>query len=956
MSVEREHARSREFPSAPLVWSIVFVYSLLMALAFQKLFVPLMPGLHAGHGLLQNDAIYFHEVAVAMAERISAGGWSELWTSYPGGDTANVKLLATLYVILGPDPIWFIPFGAALHALAATTLYLLGGIAWPGAAGRLGGLIAAILFAVFPSSLQWYAQNHKDVFAIAGTLLIVYAWLQPLAATKLMRIGGAVRIALIATLGAALIVSVRAYLLQLILVGMLAGVFVFVAGTILRGRRTRPKSGALLSILPIGIVLLSILIAPHNADVERITSQDNVATAGKPVWTWNRSDALPEGIDKLLMQISAIRAHFAGAGQLAGSLVDGSRLPSDAMSALAYAPRALAIGLFAPFPNTWKERPSIVRLIGASETLVWYLLAPGVALFAIYRPSRLLFAGLAFAATVLAIMSFGQPVVGTLYRLRFGVWMFVALIAAIGWSHVLLTVLKASESRQEPSRMAGIGTTTFSDPGGITGIAASGAIVTMIWLLTVLGFLFRDLILVNAQGLGGEIGAVFSAFMIPMFFFTFMSAPLAEAMTRHFLELSETEKRRLVQTLLGYATVALVTVGIIIFIWADACISVVISNADAAMVKRSATMLRWCTPFLMFSAWTVIGGVVLNVNHRARDVALAQLTVPVIAVTTILLFEHELGVYSAILGMLIGMAVNTAIVAYCSRSLGLPLVPSLARRAEPVRKVLANFLPLAIAALFTGASVPLNYSFAGTVNIEALSSWALANKFVQVVTTTAGFAIGAVVLPHLGRLVVQRRVTQLENDTYFLLVAGSWIAGVCALIVHVLSEPLVVTLIAGDKVTYSQAQELSSVLRIGSLQLPFVVSAALSLRLAAVSGSSWRVVIATALGFATNLLGDSLLTPAMGVLGIAMASTAGAGVSATTMLLCTRSRSQLSLIAIFVLIGTWGVFVALSVAFNVGSASVTVIALMALGLLSWMQWVSISRRGGKIGSTRLEES
>ena len=36
--------------------------------------------------------------------------------------------------------------------------------------GKLGGLIGAILFLSFPSSLLWYGQNHKDAFFIFSIL------------------------------------------------------------------------------------------------------------------------------------------------------------------------------------------------------------------------------------------------------------------------------------------------------------------------------------------------------------------------------------------------------------------------------------------------------------------------------------------------------------------------------------------------------------------------------------------------------------------------------------------------------------------------------------------------------------------------------------------------------------------------------------------------------------------
>ncbi len=163
--------RAISFPSPLFVWGIAFIYTVVLALTLQKLMLPLMPSLHAEHGLLQADAMHFHAVAVQLAERIRTIGWSE-WKLFSGnGATGNVGLLAALYTLLGPNPAWFIPFSSAAYATGATVLYLLGPLLWPGRVGRVGGLVAATLFVAFPSALLLYGQNYKDALSKATSLV-----------------------------------------------------------------------------------------------------------------------------------------------------------------------------------------------------------------------------------------------------------------------------------------------------------------------------------------------------------------------------------------------------------------------------------------------------------------------------------------------------------------------------------------------------------------------------------------------------------------------------------------------------------------------------------------------------------------------------------------------------------------------------------------------------------------
>src|SRR5690606_36928181 len=129
-----------------------FVYSLVIGLILQKLVLPMMPDMHAGHGLMKDDAIYFHDTAVSLAERVRALGWSE-WKLMPSGAaTGNVGLLAAVYVLLGPEPAFFLPLTSAFHSLGAILIVLIALRLLPTKGGLYAGIVAGFLFLVFPSA------------------------------------------------------------------------------------------------------------------------------------------------------------------------------------------------------------------------------------------------------------------------------------------------------------------------------------------------------------------------------------------------------------------------------------------------------------------------------------------------------------------------------------------------------------------------------------------------------------------------------------------------------------------------------------------------------------------------------------------------------------------------------------------------------------------------------------
>ncbi len=932
------------FPRPLALWAMAFGYALLAALLFQKLILPSLPSLHGAHGLLKNDALFFHDTAVDLARQIHASGWAVLELFSFSGLSGNVKLLAAVYALFGVDPAWFLPITCALHALAAVLLYRLGALLWPGRTGQLGGLIAASLFTLSPTSLQWYGQNHKDAFAIAGTLLVVHAWIRGLVPDWGDRKAMLVNV-LLASVGAVLVLFVRSYLLQILLGAMVAGTLLaWAAGLALKRRNPEEAMSIPRALLPVVVVAAFVAATPRHQVMELVLAVDDIYTTSHAHWEWQATDSLPVPVDQALRKLSTTRAHFASSGQSAGSIVDGDRLPDDAFEALTFLPRALAIGLFAPFPDTWVERPTVVRLIGAFETLVWYVVAPGILLFAFRRPTVKLFACLGFAAVALTIMGYAEPVVGTLYRLRFGIWVLLLLAGAVGWAHAALRLLDRVDQPRRNSASPAEGAGEAGTRGGMTGLASDGGIVLLLWGFSLVGFLIRDLVLVGTQGLDAQLGAFFAAAMVPMFFFAFLSAPMADALTGPFLGADQATRRRMIRASLGWSALVFLLIGAALYVWAEPVMAVVLSGADASTLRESARMLRWSIPFLACSGWTVIGAAVLNAGRRSRVVAVAQLCVPIVAVAAFLVLGDSLGVMAVVYGMLAGMAINTAIVSLAAARAGYPLLPSLEVGDLPLRDVLGRYAALGAAALFAAGTVPLNFAFAGMLGADAVPAWAFASKLVQVFTTTVGFAIGAVVLPHLGSLVAARSRAQLRDDTVFLLVIGAWVSALCALAVDALAEPVAVALLAGDRISAAQASQLAEILRIGALQLPFVVSGAVLAKVAAVAGGSWRATMAAAVGFAVNLGANLMLVPILGVEGVAFASTAGAGMASVTMLLLARRRADLAFRDVVLVCGLWAGVAILGAAVTARSLAIALVSVVVLATVARMQWVGFAGR------------
>lgn len=939
-------------PSLWVLWAFAFAYAFVIALVLQKLVLPIMPQLHAGHGLMNNDAIVFHDMAVAMAERIHAVGWSE-WRLFPApGITANVGILAAIYALLGPDPAWFVPLNAAFHALGAVLILRLGSLFLPGMRGLLAGLLAALLFLVFPSALVWYGQNHKDAFLIAGYLLALFAFARALNRDTLRQTAS--DMALMA-LGLALAAIMRAHM---VIVYALAFACAWLGLGVWRLIRPTPENSSAVRNAAVMVVVAAIAawLAPVKNELS-ILSLENSAVLSTPTfnWRWENSASVPAVIDRTLLKVSFIRAHFITSGKAvgAGSIVDGDVVPNNALAMAAYLPRALFVGLFAPFPDTWPDRPTLPRVIGAIETLVFYLMASGALILVFRQPSISLFACLVVSAVVLTVLSYTSPNVGTLHRIRYGPLFVFMLAGAGGWAWLFgkgVSMLgpfaqSCTDSGQDNPQ---VGIVSEANPSGVfansSGKSAlgAGAMVTLISVVGYLGLLIRDLLLINRSGFGASLDSFYLAMMVPMLFVNILALPLGDALTTAIHRMKD---RASIQSLLGavsgWTLILFGVLGLILFFGADPIFRTFVVSGE---IGEAVMLLPIALLLFVFSGVVVTGNSLANSLGRPALAAAAQLVVPLATVGAILFAREDELIKSATVGMVVGQFANLAILYLIANRHGYRLLPGTFGVLGQMKDMLENYIWLIVAALLTSVIVPVNFWFAGQLGAGAVSTWAIGSKLVQMATGLSVALMTAVLVPYLSKLIVVGMKSRVRNDVYVSLIAGGWGGALAALVIFGFAEPMVVAALpAGDEMRIIQ---LAGVVKLGALQLPFVISSLLLIKLAAVSEESVKAVAATFVGLVVNVALNYAWMPVWGLLGLAASWVVSGLLTTLVIMVTTRAQSHLGFAESFGIVAIWFVLAAGALAIHVKSPAVALGAMIVFVMVLWGQWMifGIGRR------------
>jgi hypothetical protein len=433
-----------------------FCYTALVALSIQWWLLPhVMPHLHAGHGLLVGgDWLEFHRVATGLAQKIAQEGWG-VWQLRPLGH-APAGVAAIFYTIFIPEPWVLVPLNAALHASATV---LLACIVRSVTNSIPVSILAALPFLFYPSASAWYAQIHKDGFFIAGFYAYIYGWVLLLrmetwkvrrrvvislfwivAGTLLIGLMRDYGVQLAAVLGLLFAIVVAFRMLKDTTLGWvtwrrtLTAVFVFLAPFVLAGLSSNHyKAGA-------PRIAQNPGHPKHNAEQKQITALAS---------TWRRTAGIPHKVDEYLYALSALRHGHVINYPDARSTVDTEVRFDSAEDFLPYLPRAMQIGLLAPFPAQWFsagniEAGTVMRRISALEMTGVYaallFLPYGLWRWRRQVESWLMAAGCVFLVTLYAYVI---PNVGTLYRMRYG---FLMAVVALGVAAVI-TLIKQAPNR-----------------------------------------------------------------------------------------------------------------------------------------------------------------------------------------------------------------------------------------------------------------------------------------------------------------------------------------------------------------------------------------------------------------------------------------------------------------------------------------------------------------------------
>ncbi|HXD33652.1 MAG TPA: hypothetical protein VN643_21190 [Pyrinomonadaceae bacterium] len=393
-----------------------------------------------GLGKFALDSGQYFRHATTLAGQLRSDGMAAWWAdSFP----LHIKLYSLSIAALGPllgsnilavEPLNLIGFLAVLIVVCMLGTELF---------ERRVGLAAAVVVAIWPTFLLHSTQVLKDQFFISGFLGLILICARLLIRSLDWRSGllhGLIGGALLALLW-----IIKADFWEFLLLVLV------VAFALLAVRFLRERTVSAGNVVAAFFLIVTLFGAPQLLGKYRKPNPHPLiivsGTGANQVITINRAPGTPEpvqppsrtsrGLSRLREKLAWARYLYANYPGTTSAIDSEVRLESWGQ-VVAYVPRALEIGLFAPFPETWLGTGAKVgrggRILSGLEMMVMYVayVLVGVALWR--RRSQLpLWLLLTVSVGSVLALSLVTANLGALYRLRYPFWMLLIVLGTGGW-------------------------------------------------------------------------------------------------------------------------------------------------------------------------------------------------------------------------------------------------------------------------------------------------------------------------------------------------------------------------------------------------------------------------------------------------------------------------------------------------------------------------------------------
>lgn len=415
-----------------------------------------------------------------------------------------------------------------------------------------------------------------------------------------------------------------------------------------------------------------------------------------------------------------------------------------------------------------------------------------------------------------------------------------------------------------------------------------GLIVTKINFLIFGIYFLRDIILTRKVGINSNLDIVFAALIIPMFLANIISSPILNILTTSFCQLESTEEKSslMIQALKKVFTFY-IPIGLAGLIFINLFASNFLTSANEAYLSNYLGIFQYTIIVFLLSGPIAILNALLNSMGKAIHTTICGSFVPLTCILSIVSesFQFELPklfIYSLLIGQVLNLI---ALIILLAKN---DLLSFKSNHKTTIEW--QQYFHLMIGGAFLYTITPIDQIMSANIMSGSISAVTLTHKIVNFVTSLSNNVLTSVLLPFFASTLINSKDKQKEDLIYFYRI-GNVLTFLGAGVLILLAPNIVNIMIGSKNISQDQINLVTSLIRIGSLQIPFLFGFLIIQKYLTSQRKNYIVLIVSISIILLNSLLNYYLREIYGIHGITMATTISLYLGSCILMLLTVNEN-----------------------------------------------------------------
>lgn len=399
--------------------------------------------------------------------------------------------------------------------------------------------------------------------------------------------------------------------------------------------------------------------------------------------------------------------------------------------------------------------------------------------------------------------------------------------------------------------------------------------VTVAAVLVKLTATAKEFLVASIFARSGAVDAFLVALLLPNLlvnlFAESMNQALVSALVRLRAERGESVADRVLSSAMLFSLVLLVVLALLLALLAPAFFPLLF-HFSPPQLALSIRLFRALLLFALFGALASNGTAILNASERFAAPAFTPILVPFSIIVALLLCPHSVGIWSLVIGNLIGACLWAAVILLFVLRSGQHFPwPSLSLTPE-LRQLSRQYANILLSAVVSSGGLLADVILASWLAVGSVAALNWASRFSAVTMTILGGAIGTAITPYLAQRVSARDWPGCRRILrHYTALAAAVTLPVAAVFVFA-SRPLIALAYQRGAFHASDTLLVARVQSAFALQIPFFVISRVFYRFLLVLERSSLVLACGAINLVLDIVFNLVLMRIWGVVGIALAT------------------------------------------------------------------------------------